>query len=459
MGNWFAYFALAIWPLISLYLYRVKKVEIATIITMLWGFLLLPVKTDIDLSLIPPLGKETIPVLCCIVGTLFVSRKKIGVFNLRGAARVFFLGLLFIPFATVATNTESLNIGERVLPGLTYHDAFSMIVNQILYVVPFFIGRAILTSHESQLLLFRHIVIAALIYSILILFEVRMSPQLHEWVYGYFPHEFFSQQIRFGGFRPVVFLGSGLKVSFFIVVCLICSIVLWKNKIRISLFKNSIIFYYLAVILILCKSVASIIYGFFSVIIFRLFSLKSIVKIALFLSFLSVLYPALRITDLFPVNELYKTAESFNKNRAQSLEFRFQNEDKLLTHARSKINFGWGGWGRNRVYDKYGKDISVTDGTWIIKFGEFGWIGFACYFGLMFVSVYRANKVINLTPDKLEQLTLAAHALIVSLILVDQLPNSSLVPWYWLMIGSLYGRCERIAKDSAITKNTHNVSI
>ena len=32
--------------------------------------------------------------------------------------------------------------------------------------------------------------------------------------------------------------------------------------------------------------------------------------------------------------------------------------------------FGWGGWGRNRVYDEMGNDMAVTDGYWIIFFGS-----------------------------------------------------------------------------------------
>lgn len=61
--------------------------------------------------------------------------------------------------------------------------------------------------------MFRFLVIAGLIYTVPMLYEIRMSPQLHTIFYGYFPHSF-GQQARGGGFRPVVFMGHGLLVGF-----------------------------------------------------------------------------------------------------------------------------------------------------------------------------------------------------------------------------------------------------
>ena len=41
-----------------------------------------------------------------------------------------------------------------------------------------------------------------------------------------------------------------------------------------------------------------------------------------------------------------------NDERAQSLEFRLDNEDLLIAKAMHRPFFGWGGWGRNFVYDE-----------------------------------------------------------------------------------------------------------
>ena len=56
---------------------------------------------------------------------------------------------------------------------------------------------------------------AGLIYSLFILFELRMSPNLHRWIYGFGQHGF-SQHIRWGGYRPMVFMAAGLAVALFI---------------------------------------------------------------------------------------------------------------------------------------------------------------------------------------------------------------------------------------------------
>lgn len=62
-------------------------------------------------------------------------------------------------------------------------------------------------------------------------------------------------------------------------------------------------------------------------------------------------------------------------DRAASLQFLIENENILSEKARKKGIFGWAGWGRSRVYGKTGEDISVTDGLWIIVFGQYGIVG------------------------------------------------------------------------------------
>ena len=62
---------------------------------------------------------------------------------------------------------------------------------------------------------------------------------------------------------------------------------------------------------------------------------------------------------------------------------RFDNEDQILEKARDKRLAGWGGWGRARVYNERGRDITITDGYWIIVMSENGWLGYIARFGLM----------------------------------------------------------------------------
>jgi hypothetical protein len=156
-------------------------------------------------------------------------------------------------------------------------------------------------------------------------------------------------------------------------------------------------------------------------------------------------YPVMSTIKIFPHQAIIDIASSISEDRAGSLKFRFDNENALLEHGRERFFFGWGGWGRNRTYDEEtGKDTSVTDGRWIITFGQFGFFGFLAEFGLLAVTVVRAQKASRFLKSKAEQTLLSAHALLVGIIMVDQLLNVSLAPWLWLLTGVLLGRTDNI---------------
>ena len=42
----------------------------------------------------------------------------------------------------------------------------------------------------------RVLIIAGLVYSVPMLFEIRLSPQLHNWIYGYYPSQFVQACVR-----------------------------------------------------------------------------------------------------------------------------------------------------------------------------------------------------------------------------------------------------------------------
>src|SRR5690606_1960632 len=88
-------------------------------------------------------------------------------------------------------------------------------------------------------------------------------------------------------------------------------------------------------------------------------------RVALVLAHLVVADPALRFSGVFPVENMVTVASRLSPERAHSLNVRFVNEEMLMAKARERPWFGWGGFGRNRIYDEYGKDVSITDGEWI----------------------------------------------------------------------------------------------
>lgn len=404
----------------------------------------LPVGTKVDLPMIPPLGKESIPALAAFLGCRFIAGRRIPFWGQRGW--ISWLLLLFIlgPFVTAELNGDAIFIGGHRLPPMEHYDAVSAVINQLIIITPFFLGRQLFRTVEDHALLFRILILAGLFYSLLMLFEVRMSPQLHRWLYGYFPHSWI-QQIRFDGFRPIVFMGHGLWVAFFTVVIIIAATAFWRLKIQVRRFAPANVTCYLLLVLLLCKSVASIMYGYAAFLLIKVTSFKTQLRIARILVLIALLYPTMSIMNLFPHQTLMDWTESMSAERAQSLGFRFENEDRLLEHARQRLFFGWGGWGRNRVYnEETGDDMTVTDGKWIITFGEFGWIGFIAEFGLLTLSVFSAASAFKRVKTQQEMTLLSAHALLIGIVMIDQLPNASLAPWLWLLTGALLGRTEAI---------------
>jgi len=456
-GNILAYIVLLVWPILSMRWFRVKLIQEAILWTLLGGFLLLAVKTEIDIPMLPALGKHTMPVISVLLGCFLIKKQPVLYFQGLGKKKYLILIFIVSPLVTSLLNPNSIIIGFQFSPGLTYYDGLSDSINRFLLIIPFFIGRRFFRTYSDQLIMFKILVSSALLYSLPMLYEIRMSPQLHTWVYGYFPHSF-GQQKRSSGFRPVVFIGHGLWVAFYMMVCLSASIPLWKDGIKVKQFSPAAVSYFLFIMLVLCKSMASLFYAVFLFTFIKWISPRGQHIAAVLLVSVAMLYPAMSILNVFPHEKLLSVASSVTSNdRMQSLKFRFDNEKRLLDHAKEKFYFGWGGWGRNRVYADSGKDITVTDGQWIMTFGSFGVIGFIAEFGLLAVVVIQANRASKYLMIKKERNLLAAHSLLLGIVMVDQLPNATLEAWLWLLVGILLGRSEEIMNKPENSRNLNKV--
>jgi hypothetical protein len=442
--NWFTYIALLSWPIVALWLYRTRPVNQATLWTILGAQLLLPVLAEFKFPGIPSFDKVSIPNIAALIGCIFVARQPIRFFSRIGLAEVLLLMGVVGPFVTAELNNDPIFIGNVVLPAETNYDALSDVVAQLIILLPFFLGRQVLRSATDNEEILRVLTIAGLLYSLPILFEVRMSPQLHYWFYGYFSFGF-AQQVRNDGFRAAVFMGHGLLVAFFVATTAIAAAALWRTRTRILHLAPVGITTYLMGILLLCKSMGPLVYGATLIPLIRFTQPRMQLRIATILVSIALLYPMLRMADLFPTKLLVEAATSISGERADSLAFRFDNEDVLLARASQRLLFGWGRWGRGRVFDQdSGKDISVTDGAWIGTTASFGLFGFFAQFCLLALPVYRARTALKFVKSEHDSIVLAALALIVSVNIVDLLPNASLMPWTWLLAGALLGRAEAL---------------
>ncbi|MEO0678790.1 MAG: O-antigen ligase family protein [Pseudomonadota bacterium] len=446
MPNAIAYLALFAWPLVGALLFHKLPTHKAIIWTILGGYLVLPERVGIDLPLLPAFDKTFIPAATA----LFFCLPRLGslweLLPQDRVASVLALTFMLSPFGTAFTNGDPQIFGPTYLPGLRPYDAFSFGLSHAVHLVPFLLAQRFIRNEAALRDLLASIAIAGLIYSLPALFEVRMSPQLHTWIYGFFPHSFI-QQVRFGGFRPVVFLGHGLLVGLLISMSTLASLALARGHqgpARALWIAASI---WLAITLLLSKTVSAWVYAVALFPVLLLFGNRLKRMALLFVGSIVLLYPALRGMDLIPTARIEALAALINEARFQSLQYRFQNEDILLQRANERPFFGWGGWGRNEVHDNITGDvISVTDGAWIAFAGPYGWIGYIAGFGLL------VRPLIMIGLGRKASFTTLALAVVLMANLIDLIPNSGLRPITWLVSGSIIGFICLEYRDKALRK-------
>lgn len=445
-----AYFMLFGWPVVALILFRSLELSKALIWTMLGGYLLLPSAMAIKLPMIPAIDKGLVPTISAGILCLIFEQRNAHLpgagateaYSPRANGRWLIFALLLLlfvaPVMTVLNNPEPLIIGLRFIPELQIYDALSMISSMIVMILPFFLAWRYLNTREKHRQLLSAFVIAALIYSLPALFEVRMSPQLHNWIYGYFPHDFI-QHIREGGFRPTVFLNHGLMIGILFCIAILSALALWREARRE---KKPALRWLLAAIwlfftLYLSKSVGALAIAMMLGTIAALACQRIQVAFAALVAVIVLAYPAMRGHGWIPVDTIHEYARSITEDRAQSLKYRLDNEDALLAHANEKPLTGWGSWGRNQLYDPTtGSMISVTDGMWVILIGIYGWPGYIGHFALLTIPILLyARRRREFGPSMITP----GLMIVLSAILIDLVPNSGLVPYVWMLAGALTG--------------------
>lgn len=410
--------------------------ERAVIWSLFGAYLLLPSSLEIDAPFLPPLDKMAIAGLSTL---LFCWMYGGGAPPTKRSIGLFLIGAIFVvsPILTSINNSYELRTAAMSLPGFYPLVALKFAGRNFLMLVPLYIGFRYLNTDWARAELLKFLPGAMLIYSLPMLFEIRMSPQLHRWVYGYFPHESFAQQIRDGGFRPVVFLSHGLPLALLTCVALLAALVLFRRREKLFHIPAAFVSAYLAGLLVLCKTLGAMIYAALLAPVVLLTKPRFWVKISCAFALLVCAYPLLRAKGLAPIDLVTEVANSVSADRAASFQIRVVNEDQLLAKANEKPLLGWGGWGRNRIYDEWtGQDISVTDGAWIIQYGSYGWVGYLSLIGLLAWSLFLALRLTG--PDTTAvNVNRGALALLVGIYLLDSIPNSTHLAVVFVIAGSI----------------------
>lgn len=417
------------WPLVVLALFTVMPARRAVIAAFLFAWLFLPVAAY-EIPGLPNYTKTSATSYAVVLGVLLFDSARLTRF------RPSWIDLPLVIWCVTPLATSVLN-------GLGAYDGVTSVAGEIVaWGIPWFIGRLYFGDLDGLRELAIGVFVGGLIYVPLCLYEIRMSPQLHDMVYGYHQHSF-GQTKRFGGWRPVVFMQHGLAVGFWMTSASLAGVWLWRSGVlrHVRGVSMSVLVPALLVTTILCKST-----GALAELLMGLGALTSSAVLKLrwpvvCLALAPAAYCAARSTGMWTAMSLVSAAEMIDEDRAASLRFRLENESILAEKARQKIAFGWGRWGRNRVYDDRGNDLSVTDGLWIIVFGQNGLFGLVTLGALLLTPplmvFWKIGNGANLA--KPEFAAPAVLAVVVVLYAIDCLFNAMVNPVYMLCAGALVG--------------------
>ncbi len=440
MPNNLAYAAIICWPLFSIYFFYRFKLLLAVLLSAFIATLILPAAFGINLPGIPKIDREAIMVLTLIFGTCAI-KKQSEIFVVESRLLFVLLSLyVIVPLFSVPTNLELTRAGAEYIQGYDLYSAVSDCFKRLLIAAMFVLGLNTVRTLEDQVLLFKALAVSGAIYCLPSLLEVRLSPFIHQTVYGFFPSSF-AQQVRYGGFRPTVFIGHGLVLATFLSVATSAAFGLMITSDRKE--RN---FWLCAIIVLLFTLIVSKSAG--PIIIFILLCVGVLVsrvlwtgKLALFLTLFVCLYPVLMYFDFYIGRWVAEQVEFIDYTRARSLETRLDNESRLFERAMEKPIFGWGGWGRSRVAN------AISDGYWILQLGQWGWLGLSLFFAIVLYPMTLASKTISRLVSKRSKSLLIVHAWIIGVLFLDQIPNTSMANlWiYWFVLGALGGRCLHIS--------------
>ena len=429
-----ALLALYAWVPIALCLFALLKPRHAVLASYIGAWLFLPI-AGIQIKILPDITKVSVASYAVLLGALLFDPNRLLSFRPRWFDLP--MGLwCALPFMSSVVN------------GLGWWDGCSAVLWQlVLWGIPYYIGRVYFNDWEGLRELAIGIFVGGLIYVPLCLFEIRMTPQLHRMVYGRHAHNF-ATTFRFGGYRPSVFMQSGLAVGFWMAATSLVGVWLWRSgslKQLLGVPTGPLVAVLLATT-VLCKSVASL--AFLLAGLVALFWVRW-AKNGLVLYLLiatAPLYIFLRTTGAWDAQNLVGLATAFvGEDRAQSLKTRIDAENLLTERAMNRPAFGHGRWDPKnpgkpawRVYDENDKDIAVTDGMWVITLGTSGALALTAIVIALLMPALLLRRRVPLAYWS-HPLAAPGAALAVMLVLhmLDNLLNAMLNPLFVLAVGGL----------------------
>jgi hypothetical protein len=378
------------------------------------------------ISGLPDYDKLTAIVLGILLGTLLFQPNRL--LSLR--PRWFDLPIICWCLCPLVSSLEN---------GLGWYDGSSaLLATFVHWGLTYLIGRMYFNTLEGLRELTIGVFIGGLAYVLPTAFEIRMSPMLRGIVYGVAS----GAGMRFGGYRPVVFLTTGLEHGMWMTAAVLTGTWLWKwgRLRRIGLVPvGSVLIPVLSIITILCRSTGALVLLLCGLLVLWLSTRFNSKLFVAALLLIAPMYYALRIPNISSGEELVNAIETYlSPERAESLGFRFKSENKLTVRALQQPVWGWGGWGRSRITGEDGRDQAPTDGMWIIYLGTYGLVGLTTWTVVMLLPSWLFLSRYSVSEWKTPLVgPLASVAVLLGLYQIDCLVNGFINPIFLVAAGGL----------------------
>lgn len=472
--NSFAVIALIGWVPLTLLFFVLLQPRRALIFSYLGSWTLLP-PLSISIPGLPDFSKITAATLGSLLGLLlfglpYLSRFRFRWYDLPAVV----IGVC--PFISSLTN----DLGP--------YDGFSAALTSILtWSFPYFLGRILLSEAEGVRDLALGLTIAGLVCTPLIVFEVATGRSLDNAIYG----TRFALGVKYGLSNPFLFMPQALILAIFMATTAVAAAgIQWTGAVQSVLgipsricvpilIAANLVGHQTGGILLMVVGLVTLhilvtgqihpLIQLGAVAMVPVLAVKNGLRVALMftiglfaaehfrrtnpnrlvwaLVLVIPFYTGLRATGLWSGDVAVSLAyQFFGAERAVSIGYRFGAEDQLVAKALQRPFFGWGGWGRARLYNEFGRNRVATDGLWVIILGQNGLVGLGAMVGIFLLPLARFLKHYpthlwsnpTVTP-------MVAIGIILELYAIDNLLNASVNPVVTLIAGGLAGLAPALA--------------
>ena len=421
---------LILWLPIVLVIFEKFPVQQAIVLSFVSAWLFLP-PIVIPLPGIPDWSKSTATVASV---TLAVALKR-GPMALLPRLGWYDLPVLIFSSCSLVS---SISMGMGVYEGLS-----STLNEMFWWGLPYLIGRTCLGNEAGVRQICLGLAAGGIAYILPCIAEIRLSPILKQLVYGLGGTGMGDFGLRYGGYRPAVFLASGLELGWWMCCSSLCAYMLWASGSvkRVFGLPMPVMTSLLAMVTVACKSTGALVQIGLGLLLIQSCRWSKSTLLIWGLMLIGPIYCTARPAGLLSGDAIVSyTNMIFDEDRMQSLHYRFIMEEVLMRAGNQRPIFGWSRNGGYNPIDKNGQQAAITDGFWIIVFCNTGNVGLlSMNLMLLIPTALFLKRHHPRTWSEPEVAPQVAIAFILPLYLIDNLSNAMLNPIYAICMGSLTG--------------------